>query len=64
MPATVQSGEYGIVAAFLKNRISVDATFFRNRDYNNFVNVPNPKAAALTSVLKNANEYIRRGWNL
>jgi TonB-linked SusC/RagA family outer membrane protein len=62
VPATVQSGEYGVMASFLNNRITVDATYFRNRDYNNFVNVPQSQSSGITSVLKNANEYIRKGW--
>jgi len=62
VPATVQSGEYGIMASFLKNRITIDATYFRNKDYNNFVNVPQSQGSGITSILKNANVYIRKGW--
>lgn len=62
VPATVSSGEYGIAAGFLKNRLNVDVTWFRNRDYNNFVNVTQSQASGNTSVLKNANVYIRKGW--
>jgi TonB-linked SusC/RagA family outer membrane protein len=62
VPATVLSGEYGIMAGFLKNRLTVDATYFRNKDYNNFVNVPQSQGSGITSMLKNANVYIRKGW--
>jgi TonB-linked SusC/RagA family outer membrane protein len=62
VPATVSSGEYGIAAGFFKNRLNVDVTYFRNRDYNNFVNVAQSQASGNTSVLKNANVYVRKGW--
>jgi hypothetical protein len=62
VPATVVSGEYGVVAAFLNNRITIDAAFFRNKDYNNFVNVPQSQSSGITSILKNANVYTRKGW--
>lgn len=62
VPETVQSGEYGIAAGFLKNRLNVDVTYFRNKDYNNFANVTQSQASGNTSILKNANVYLRKGW--
>lgn len=62
VPATVFSGEYGVMASFLNNRLTVDATYFRNKEYNNFVNVTQSQASGITSVLKNANVYLRKGW--
>lgn len=62
VPETVSSGEYGIAVGLFGNRLMLDATYFRNRDYNNFVNVPQSQASGITSILKNANVYIRRGW--
>lgn len=62
VPETVQSGEYGIVAGFFKNRLNVDVTYFRNKDYNNFANVTQSQASGNTSILKNANVYLRKGW--
>lgn len=62
IPETVLSGEYGVVIGLLKNRINIDATWFRNREYNNFVNVPQSQASGYTSVLTNANVFIRKGW--
>ncbi|MDF2193527.1 SusC/RagA family TonB-linked outer membrane protein [Paraflavitalea sp. CAU 1676] len=62
VPETVQSGEYGIVAGFFKNRLNVDVTYFRNKDYNNFTNVTQSQASGNTSILKNANVYLRKGW--
>jgi TonB-linked SusC/RagA family outer membrane protein len=61
-PSTVKSGEYGLVVGLLNNRINIDATWFRNIDDNNFVNVAQSQASGYTSVLKNANVYIRKGW--
>lgn len=62
VPETVKSGEYGIVAGLFKNRLNVDVAYFRNKDYNNFTNVTQSQASGNTSILKNANIYIRRGW--
>ena len=62
VPATVISGEYGLSAAFLNNRITVDATYFRNKDYNNLVRVPLSEGSGYAERLKNANVYIRKGW--
>jgi TonB-linked SusC/RagA family outer membrane protein len=62
IPATVKSGEYGIVAGFLNNRINIDATYFRNKEYNRIVEVAQSQASGFTSMLKNANVYERKGW--
>lgn len=62
VPATVQSGEYGVAVGLLKNRINLDVSYFINKDYNNFVNVTQSQASGNTSVLKNANVYLRKGW--
>ena len=62
VPATVFSGEYGLAVGLLKNRINVDATYFRNKDYNNFINVPLSGASGYNNILKNANVYVRKGW--
>ncbi len=62
LPATVKSGEYGVVAGFFGNRITIDATYFRNREYNKIVEVAQSQASGFTSMLKNANVYERKGW--
>ena len=62
IPQTVLSGEYGVVVGLLKNRINIDATWFRNKESNNFVNVPQAQASGYTSVLTNANIFVRKGW--
>jgi len=62
IPQTVLSGEYGVAIGLLKNRINIDATWFRNRESNNFVKVPQSQASGYTSVLTNANVFVRKGW--
>lgn len=62
VPETVSSGEYGAAIGLFRNRINLDVTWFRNKDYNNFINVTQSQASGNTSVLKNANVYIRKGW--
>jgi TonB-linked SusC/RagA family outer membrane protein len=62
VPATVLSGEYGLAIGLLKNRVTIDATFFRNKDYNNFIEVPQSGASGYEKMLKNANVYVRKGW--
>lgn len=62
VPETVQSGEYGIALGLFGNRLNIDATYFRNKDYNNFANVALSQGSGYTSILKNANVYLRKGW--
>lgn len=61
-PATSSSGEYGIDLGLFGNRINLDATFFRNKDFNNLITVPQSQASGYTSVLTNALTFVRRGW--
>jgi TonB-linked SusC/RagA family outer membrane protein len=61
-PATTLSGEYGLVLGLFGNKINVDATFFRNKDYNNLTTIPQSQASGYSSVLTNALAYIRKGW--
>lgn len=62
VPETVLSGEYGAAIGFLNNRILLDVTYFRNKDYNNFEEIPLSEASGATYLLKNSNIYIRKGW--
>ncbi|MFD2888272.1 SusC/RagA family TonB-linked outer membrane protein [Chitinophaga cymbidii] len=62
VPETVLSGEYGIAAGFFQNRLNVDVTYFRNKDYNNFQPVTLSQASGYGSIQKNANVYLRKGW--
>jgi hypothetical protein len=62
IPATTKSGEYGVAAGFFNNRVNIDATFFRNKEYNKIVEVFPSQASGYSSILKNANVYERKGW--
>lgn len=64
IPETVLSGEYGVSVGLLRNRINVDATWFRNKEYNNYASVPQSEASGYTSLLTNANVFVRRGWEI
>lgn len=62
IPSTVESAEYGIAAGFLRNRINVDVTYFRNKEYNGFTTVRQSEASGYIGVVQNANIYVRKGW--
>jgi TonB-linked SusC/RagA family outer membrane protein len=62
IPNTVLSGEYGIAAGFLNNRLNVDVTYFRNKDYNNFINLALSQSSGYNNVLTNGHVYVRKGW--
>ncbi|MCH5596621.1 hypothetical protein MKP09_01105 [Niabella ginsengisoli] len=62
IPSTVESAEYGLVLGLLRNRINIDATYFRNKEYNGFTTVPQSEASGYLNLLQNANIYVRKGW--
>ncbi len=62
IPNTVVSGEYGVVLGLLKNRINIDATWFRNVESNNFIPVKFSQASGYTNSIENADVFVRRGW--
>lgn len=62
IPATTVSGEYGLVLGLVDNRINIDATFFRNKEYNNLVTIPQSQASGYAFLLTNARTFIRKGW--
>jgi TonB-linked SusC/RagA family outer membrane protein len=62
LPESTLSGEYGLVLGLFNDRINIDATFFRNKDYNNLTTVPQSQASGYSSVLTNAISFIRKGW--
>lgn len=62
IPSTVESAEYGIVLGLLRNRINIDAAFFRNKEYNGFTTVPQSQASGYNGVVQNADIYVRKGW--
>ncbi|HTJ12353.1 MAG TPA: SusC/RagA family TonB-linked outer membrane protein [Dinghuibacter sp.] len=61
-PSTTRSWETGLVVGFFRNRINLDATYFQNREFNNFANVAISQAAGYQSILVNADVYRRKGW--
>lgn len=62
IPSTTESFEYGGSIGLFNNRINFDVAYFKYNDYNNLITVPQSQASGHTSVLKNANEYVRKGW--
>ncbi|MBZ4188691.1 SusC/RagA family TonB-linked outer membrane protein [Niabella beijingensis] len=62
IPSTVESGEYGLALGLLKNRINIDATFFRNKEYNGFTTVRQSLASGYSGLFQNADVYVRKGW--
>lgn len=62
IPNTTLSGEYGTTIGLLKNRINIDATYFRNLLKNQFAPIIPSQASGYTGIEVNANEYLRKGW--
>lgn len=62
IPQTTKSTEYGMTLGLMHNRINIDATYFRNVNSNNYVRVPQSQASGYTSVLQNADVYVKKGW--
>jgi TonB-linked SusC/RagA family outer membrane protein len=61
-PSTTRSWETGAVLGFFKNRINLDATYFQNKEFNNFANLSVSQASGYQTTLVNADVYSRRGW--
>lgn len=62
IPNTTVSGEYGTTIGLLKNRINIDATYFRNLLKNNFDYIYPSQASGYSGIMVNANNYVRKGW--
>ncbi|RNL52191.1 SusC/RagA family TonB-linked outer membrane protein [Pedobacter jejuensis] len=60
-PQTSDSWEVGVDAKFLKNRLSLEATYYQTRDFNNIVSIPVSITTAYNSQLANGNVYQRKG---
>ncbi|WP_443946752.1 SusC/RagA family TonB-linked outer membrane protein [Pedobacter sp. AW1-32] len=63
-PQTSDSWEIGLDTRFLKNRLSIEATYYQTRDFNNIVSIPVSITTAYNSQLANGNVYQRRGIEL
>jgi TonB-linked SusC/RagA family outer membrane protein len=61
-PQTSDSWEFGVDTRFLKNRISLEATYYQTRDYNNIVSIPVSISTGYNSQLDNGNVYQRKGF--
>ncbi|HEY0177121.1 MAG TPA: TonB-dependent receptor, partial [Pedobacter sp.] len=60
-PQTSDSWEAGIDTKFFKNRLSLEATYYQTRDYNNIVSIPVSITSGYNSQQENGNTYQRKG---
>jgi TonB-linked SusC/RagA family outer membrane protein len=60
-PQTSDSWEIGLDTRFLNNRISLEATYYQTRDFNNIVSIPVSIGTGFNSQLANGNVYQRKG---
>jgi TonB-linked SusC/RagA family outer membrane protein len=60
-PQTSDSWEVGLDTRFLNNRISLEATYYQTRDFNNIVSIPISIGSGYNSQLANGNVYQRKG---
>jgi TonB-linked SusC/RagA family outer membrane protein len=60
-PQTSDSWEVGLDTRFLNNRISLEATYYQTRDFNNIVSIPVSIGSGYSTQLANGNVYQRRG---
>ncbi|MES2061206.1 MAG: SusC/RagA family TonB-linked outer membrane protein [Bacteroidota bacterium] len=61
-PATTTSWEYGVDSKFFNNRIGLEVTYYRNRDYNNLLDLDRSITSAYSGQQVNALEYSRKGF--
>ena len=61
IPNTVKSWESGFALGLLKNRLNLDATYFRNLESNNFQYITPSQTSGYSSLLVNANEFVKKG---
>lgn len=60
-PQTSDSWEAGLDTKFFNNRISLEATYYQTRDFNNIVSVPISFTSGYSTQLANGNVYQRKG---
>lgn len=63
-PETSNSLEYGVDMGLLSDRIALSVTHYHTKDFNDIVDVPMSLASGFTSRTENANEYLRKGWEV
>jgi TonB-linked SusC/RagA family outer membrane protein len=61
-PATTTSWEMGVDSKFFNNRIGLEVTYYRNRDYNNLLDLDRSITSAYSGQQVNALEYSRKGF--
>ncbi|MDR3712735.1 MAG: SusC/RagA family TonB-linked outer membrane protein [Puia sp.] len=61
-PSTTRSWETGLALGLFRNRINFDGTYFRNLEFNNFANLAVSNASGYQTILVNADDYVRKGW--
>ncbi|TCD00294.1 SusC/RagA family TonB-linked outer membrane protein [Pedobacter frigidisoli] len=60
-PQTSDSWEVGLDTKFFKNRLSIEATYYQTRDFNNIVSIPTSITSGYNSQLANGNVFQRKG---
>ncbi|MCX8525842.1 SusC/RagA family TonB-linked outer membrane protein [Chryseobacterium formosus] len=63
-PEQTKSYEIGLSAGLLKNRITLDATYFRTLEYDNILQFPSTPSSGFTSQNVNGNEYTTKGFEI
>ncbi|MBC9932001.1 SusC/RagA family TonB-linked outer membrane protein [Chitinophaga qingshengii] len=61
-PQTTDAWEAGIETKLFDNRLGVDVTYYRARDYNNIVKIPVAGSSGYEYYLVNGNAFVRTGW--
>ncbi|WP_421944214.1 SusC/RagA family TonB-linked outer membrane protein [Pedobacter sp.] len=60
-PQTSDSWEVGVDTKFFNNRLSLEATYYQTKDFNNIVSIPTSITSAYNSQLANGNVFQRKG---
>ncbi|MDN3588528.1 SusC/RagA family TonB-linked outer membrane protein [Pedobacter aquatilis] len=61
IPQTSDSWEVGVDTKFFNNRLSLEATYYQTKDFNNIVSIPTSITSAYNSQLANGNVFQRKG---
>jgi len=62
LPSSVQSLESGFALGLMKNRLNLDATYFRNLEYNNFQYTTPSQTSGYSYLLQNGNQFVQKGF--
>lgn len=63
-PQKTTSWEAGLSTAFMRNRLSLDVTYYHSIDQNQIINLPISEASGFNSRKVNGNEYTTNGWEV